>query len=292
MCNPLPALSSNQEEADTKVFLAAKHAEYIGCENVAIFTVDSDVANLACYYNQFFTCRLILRIGSGSHSRIFDIGKNTLKENVAKSLPSLHALSGCDSVSFTKGIGKKTWLKKASQNDEYLAAIATLGEDITVNEEALKHIEKLFCSLYGMGKENDINAVRYLKFCNHEKVPEPHQLPPTKDELTQHVKRANYQSMIWKRALDVHPDIPSPINNGWESKDDFLEIVWMENLPAPESILEIVTCDCRRLKCGSSCQCQIFGLDCTDICKCHGNCENVTYEAVNSDDEDGDNVEH
>ena len=50
MCQPVHQLLQNQEEADTKVFLAAKFAQEIGCRDAVIFTVDSDVAILACYF--------------------------------------------------------------------------------------------------------------------------------------------------------------------------------------------------------------------------------------------------
>ena len=43
-CNGEPELKSNEEEADTKVFLAAKFAQDLRCRDVGIFTVDSDVA--------------------------------------------------------------------------------------------------------------------------------------------------------------------------------------------------------------------------------------------------------
>ena len=49
MCQPARQLSSNQGEADTIVIFAAKFAQEIVCGDAVIFTVDSDIANLACY---------------------------------------------------------------------------------------------------------------------------------------------------------------------------------------------------------------------------------------------------
>ena len=229
---------------------------------------------------------MLLQIGSGSNLRILDIGNNDLEEDLLKSLASLQALSVCDSVSTINGTGKGKWLKTVTQSDEYIFAIQALGEDIVADKSTTNVIKKLFCHLYGMPEENEINDSRYCKFCKN-KIPEPHQLPPTKDELLQHVKRANYQSFIWKRALHANPDITSPVGDGWSLSGDVLEVVWMESLPAPESVLELITCDCRRLKCNASCQCKILSLECTDICKCHANCENVS----NSDDSDTDDKE-
>ena len=57
----------------------------------------------------------------------------------------------------------------------------------------------------------------YGKFCM-ENLPEPHQLPPTKNGWTQHIIRAIYQADVWKRALETSLDILSPICHGWERK--------------------------------------------------------------------------
>ena len=75
-----------------------------------------------------------------------------------------------------------------------------------------------------MPDETNINETRYRKFCM-ENTPEPHQLPPTNDELTQHIIHANYQANVWKRALETNLDIPFPIGQGWERKDDQLSVV-------------------------------------------------------------------
>ena len=100
------------------------------------------------------------------------------------------------------------------------------------------------------------------------------------------MKRANYQSFVWKKALEVNPDICSPVGYGWVLKDGVLEVVWVEQLPAPESVLEMVTCNCRRLNCNENCRCRVLSLECTDVCKCHGNCENITYDIASDFDDD------
>ena len=282
MCQPFDELSSNQEEADTKVFLAAKLAQDIGCSNIGIFTVDSDVAILACFYAMKLQSRLLVNIGSGCNVRILDVGNTEWSVDLLNSLPSLHAISGCDAVSAFNGIGKAKWLSTVEKKEEYLCALDNLGESLEVSENLFANIEHLVCHLYGMPNEVDVNNGRYKTFCK-SKTPEPHQLPPTKDELLQHVKRANYQSYIWKRAFMVNPDVPSPTGHGWSENDSHLEIVWMENQPAPESLLELVVCNCRRAKCADNCQCRILSMECTDVCKCAGNCENIVYDSDSSE---------
>ena len=46
---------------------------------------------------------------------------------------------------------------------------------------------------------------------------------------------------------------------------------------APEAILELVHCHCKKRKCISTCSCKKNGLVCTDLCKCM-ECENENPE--------------
>ena len=68
----------------------------------------------------------------------------------------------------------------------------------------------------------------------------------------------------------------------------------MENMPAPESVLEMMVCECRKSARGNMCQCRILELECTDLCKCPGSCNNETEtNNIESeiDDESDDNSE-
>ena len=129
-----------------------------------------------------------------------------------------------------------------------------LGETLEVDGSVFNTIERLVCHLYGMQTEHEINNARYKKF-SRDKNPDPQQLPPKHDELQQHVKSFNYQSYVWKQALFANPDITSPSGNEWLLRDDFLNIQWMENMPAPELVLEMMVCECRKSACGNMCQC-------------------------------------
>ena len=268
MCQPVHQISSNHEEADTKVFLAAKFALEIGCRDAVIFTIDSDVAILACYFAQMLEINLLVQIGSGKNCRVTDVKDHNLSDSIIQSLPSLHAFSGCDAVSPFHGTGKANWLSAIQKKEEYMYSLRLLGESPEVDDSVFNTIERLVCHLYGMPMEHRINNARYKKF-SQGKTPDTQQLPPTHDELQRHVKRCNYQSYLWKQALLPNPDIPSPSGHGWLLRDNLLKIQWMENMSAPESVLETMVCECRKSTCGSMCQCQILGLECTDLCKCN-----------------------
>ena len=164
------------------------------------------------------------------------------------------------------------------QNDDYKSALALLGEDVEISATVSETIETMVCKLYGTN-ETSITDARYKKFCR-KSMPDPCMLPPSKGELELHIKRANYQAFIWKKAVQREPDIPSPVGHGWDVKDGYLEVVWMTEKPSPESIV----CSCKR-KCGSGCQCLQHDLNCTDVCPCSDTCNNSLADNRNDDDD-------
>ena len=60
ICSLVHQVSLNQEEVDTKVFLATKFAQEIGCRDAVIDTVDCDVAILACYFAHMLEIHLLV----------------------------------------------------------------------------------------------------------------------------------------------------------------------------------------------------------------------------------------
>ena len=175
-----------------KVFLAVKLAQEIGCTNA---TVDNDVVILAMYYSRRLAVNLFVQRGTENNVRIIDVGNTDWQSVLIEGLPSLHANSGFDSGSAFNGIRKAMWLSTLEKREEYMNAMRLLGESLEVTESLFATIEKMVCHLYGMSEESDINSARCKKFCR-AKTPEPHNLFPTKEELLQHVKRANYNRLF------------------------------------------------------------------------------------------------
>ena len=76
-----------------------------------------------------------------------------------------------------------------------------------------------------------------------------------------HVRSANYQAAIWRRALHPGSSLPGPYGYGWlckpECGDDptchsSVEIQWMTRPAAPQALLDLVKCghsahDCHRV---------------------------------------------
>ena len=106
-----------------------------------------------------------------------------------------------------------------------------------------------------------------------------------------HIKRANYQAMIWKKAMDGQFYPPNPDGNGWKVSNDDVSIVWITKDPAPKAILEFISCkSCK--KCNTRrCPCQNRNYKCTDACGCNVEvCENSDESGrchfEDSDDDD------
>ena len=67
---------------------------------------------------------------------------------------------------------------------------------------------------------------------------------PTSDALYLHIKRAHYQSLIWKKAYSPRPILPDPIDYGWQMTDKGLSAILMPKDVLPESALKFTSCNC------------------------------------------------
>lgn len=110
----IPELETTQEEADSRIFLHAKHASDQGHPRVVIRSCDTDVEVLALYQQEHIESHIIVHSGTKQASRIVSIPdvRSSLGDNVCSALPGLHAFTGCDSVSAFAGKGKCKALSK------------------------------------------------------------------------------------------------------------------------------------------------------------------------------------
>ena len=56
-----------------------------------------------------------------------------------------------------------------------------------------------------------------------------------------HVRRVNYQAMVWNSALDCYPDISGPVGHGW-ALDDSRNLIydWTNGEIMPQEIINII----------------------------------------------------
>ena len=87
-------------------------------------------------------------------------------------------------------------------------------------------------------------------------------------------------------------ETPEPTGHGWTvDSDSNLVIKWMTGLPAPETVLNLLSCDCRKSCSAPKCACIVNGLKCTQMCRLQ-DCQNAPddlgdhIDAHASDDDD------
>jgi len=201
-------LSSDQEEADTKVIPHCSHVLKENPEAKVILrspSADTDIFVLAaCLLNP---TKIFLYYGKGKTRKGFwtcNLGKDAVKYKT--SLSGFHAFTGNDyiSSSFFKE-GKSTCFNKMKKNRNFVEAFRRLGESWDLEEETQNYLERFVCALYGYAKETSVNVVRAKmfekKYTKSGKIIDMAMLPPCQSVLIPHSKRANYVSKLWKTSL-------------------------------------------------------------------------------------------
>ena len=234
---------------------------------------DTDVAVIAIhYFHQSKAQEVFIKIGVGEKTRflpIHDVSR-TLGSDLCAMVPGLHALSGCDSVSAFFKKGKKLPWKIVKEEPEKYENLSQLGENSSISDAIVSDVEKLVCVMYSsstVSHSNDINELRYKLFCQKQHGSES--LPPSRNALEEHTKRANYQALIWKSAHIAKPILPKPENHGWMKLEEKLVLVYSSKPGIPREATEFVTCGCKKSKCSTgSCKCYQNELSCTEGCSC------------------------
>ena len=242
------SLHSNQEEADTKMLLHAQHASLHGFQKIVINTPDTDVFIITLSCLSPITSDLFLQTGKRDKRRIINL--QAIKESLdgeipeteeysiddfMSALPGLHSFTGCDSTSAFSGKGKVKALKLMINSARFVTLFQHLGTSWDLEEEINKELEIFTCRLYGSSLDN-INDVRYKVYCGKRGKVALSELPPCRNTLSLHNKRANYQCRIWRLCLEANPEIENPNQHGWIEEGDDLCINWMDCQPAPDSV--------------------------------------------------------
>ena len=210
ICSEETNLSSNQKEADTKVFLCTKHAESFGFQSVVIVTVDTDIAVYSIYFQQFLEAELFVKISNGKDKRLLKIVNisSKLGKDLCAALPALHCFTGNDDTSAFYGIGKTRAFKAIQRNEDFINIFKSFVDTFLFNSKLFAMVEKLVCQLYA-AKTKNVNEGCYLKFYGKKKTLEPQDLPLTADSLLCHYKHVSYATAIIKQSLVSNPVIPS-----------------------------------------------------------------------------------
>lgn len=290
-------LFTTQEEADTRMLLHAKHAAEES-SSIIIASEDTDVLIICLSFIRNFACQMYIKCGTKNRERFVDVQKvaAAVGHDVCSALPGMHYFTGCDTVSAFGGKGKISALKIMQKNRIYQEAFTKLGKEWSMTRELFDVLQEFTCKLYAYRcPSTTVNELRYQLFRAKKGEVESGQLPPCEDCLFMHSLRANYQSGVWHRALEQRPRIPNPSGHGWCDEDGKLAICWMTGSPAPDVIIEFLSCKCTSVCKLPNCQCLTNGLKCTITCKLQ-DCNNwqeensTVQDSVSEDCSDDEDV--
>ena len=120
---------SNQEEADTRMFLHALHSSDAAHQQILIKSSGTDVEVLVCNFREYISADIFLLCGTRSRARVINVTQvcEQLGVEVYQALPGLHVLTGCDTVSSFAGKGKKAALDIVKADEDSRASIHRIG---------------------------------------------------------------------------------------------------------------------------------------------------------------------
>ena len=281
---------SSQEEADTLMILHACEAAKAGC-TVHIYSQDTDVLVLALKRVPQLGKNVAMVMGTGDRRRLIMLEPiyNALGSEKATGLCKWHALTGCDKTGHMNGKSKKACLKaylKASPEKVSLLGICDEPSADTITAYA-----SFLCSQFcrkgiNISKPHNLRW-KLFKQQGHDKGVDL--LPPTfgawKEHI--HVLGAHCQAavcLLWEQDLILQPTMLDPLKLGWIKEDRGLVPMLSKVSPAPQSVVELVHCNCGTSSptytnnCATGrCSCKSKNLVCTELCRCEAEeerCEN------------------
>ena len=131
-------LTSNHQEADTRILLHARHAS-LSYKEIFGSTPDTDLFFIMLSMMPDMNIKLYMLTGTGSKRRIIDMNAvgddifnnqnqtSSSKNDLLKALIRFHCFTGCDTLSWFVGRAKLKSLKLFFTHSDYVDAFHALG---------------------------------------------------------------------------------------------------------------------------------------------------------------------
>ena len=182
-------LSSNHEEADTRICVHLNDALEKGARKVLIRTVDTDVIVILAgiffeLQSRYSNLDIWLAFGTGKNFRYFHL--NTVCQSLGKGkwkgLPFFHAFTGCDTTSQFFGKAKKSsweaWKSDSSVTRAFQYTVENPFQLLDVTSTVFQTIERFVCVLYDKTTSiTRVNELRQDLFSKRAKLMD--NIPPT-----------------------------------------------------------------------------------------------------------------
>ena len=275
---------SDHEEADTRLVVHIKDALTKGINNFVIASSDTDVIIilLSVYHklrSDYDIIDIVVDFGIKQEHRRISINNLALSlgQTRCKAMNFFHAFTGFDTTLAFKGLGKKTAFQAYRAYPDVESVFAGFHTDpfqnLEEDDEKFKIIQRFAVLMYSRTSlchsVNDARVELYF-----ERSQDNESIPPTKNALLMHTKRAIYQSGVWSNCIEPQQNLPSPQNFGWQQSRDTPSIwqpLWMTKQEACKELRELlVKCGCKTSVCKQSkrCKCNSVNFLCTRLCSC------------------------
>ncbi|GBM04729.1 hypothetical protein AVEN_141700-1 [Araneus ventricosus] len=183
------------------------------------------------------------------------------------------------------GQGKNKCISLFLKHEELLNRAATFLNPQATTEQVTEAGGNVLVVLYGGFRPQNLDELWYHSFVKAAAKTKFNiaRLPPTTDAAQLHAMRSYHHVQTW---LGNEKD---PLKWGWMDTPSSLFPKKSEKDPAPESLLQCISCTCKK-GCTDACGCRNAGLHCSLLCKhCIGqSCENPMPVILDNESEEGD----
>ena len=206
---------------------------------------------------------------SSNNTTVFDI--KSLQSAVGEckdSLLFLHAVTGCDTTSALYNQGKKKAYTLLKEHTGLAKGVSIFNMPQAAKKDLISAGEKFLLHLYGASDSTSLDAFRYYAYTRAIAMKSASKdsfnlatLPPTSAAAKQHILRTYLQVQQW-----IGNEL-EPTDWGWRVYMDTLIPVPTYQPPAPEPLLNLVSCKCKT-------GCRRVGALCSPMC---AYCMGITY---------------
>ena len=246
------SLTSNHQEADTKMMIHAKAAD-LAQGNIVIRASDTDIAVILLYHSAHLQASLWMEVGtvSKNNRRYINITAiaNKLGPKMCSALPAFHAFTGCDYTSTFIRKGKVRPYELMSKMPAVQNAFAQIAREETTKATTTT-LQNFTASIYGAKDGTNLNKHRYQKFekgygpkmkgknpLAKLKGIEASAIPPCESECNMHIRRVAFVAKMWAKAdqLEIRQDPEE--RNGWQLVDGSYVPIWFEGEQLPNGLV-------------------------------------------------------
>ena len=280
-------------DADVDIVKAAAAASLQ--QTTTIIGEDTDLLILLLYYAETTNNKgLYFRSDkSAAATKVYNIieMKEALGRDLCVQLLFVHSFTGCDTTSRIFSVGKKSMFNKLTNGDP---TIKTCANAFLLQNQTNSIIDdlgsKAMLVMYGGKCNTSLSSLRHTilsrQIVSAKSFVTPERLPPTESSTKYHCRRVYFQIMVWtENDGDMNAE-----DWGWKVQNNQYVPIMSNEPAAPESLLQMVRCQCTTACQTKRCSCRRYGLPCTLACgPCQDNtCENPHNQQLNEEDYDND----